>query len=200
MKRALDLIVTSMGLLALLPVFACIGIAVWVSLGRPILYRQERTGRRGRRFDIIKFRTMHPAEPGKDGPEHDGERLTRVGRLLRAASLDELPTLLNVLLSDMSLVGPRPLPVRYETRYSPEQARRHTVRPGITGWAQVRGRNALTWDEKFKLDVWYVDHQSPALDLKILIQTVGAVIAGRGISQSGHATMPEFEPVRETGE
>ena len=157
-----------------------------------MLFRQQRPGRGGRPFTIFKLRTMSD----RCGPDWkllpDAERLTRVGRLLRAASLDELPELLNVVRGDMSLVGPRPLLMQYLGRYSPEQARRHEVLPGITGWAQVNGRNALSWDEKFQHDVWYVDHLSAALDLSILARTVWNVLARRGISASGHATMPEF--------
>jgi len=159
---------------------------VRAALGRPIFFVQERAGRDGRPFRLVKLRTMREG----DGP--DAERLTRAGRWLRATSLDELPELWNVLRGEMALVGPRPLPVRYLPRYSPQQARRHEVRPGITGWAQVNGRNTLTWEEKFAYDVWYVDHRSLWLDVKILWLTVWQVLARRGISAEGEATMGEL--------
>lgn len=171
---------------------------VWVTLaavtalvvrcadGRPVFFRQERAGKDGRPFRMWKFRTM------RDGAEPDGERLTRLGRFLRATSLDELPELIHVLTGEMALVGPRPLPVRYLPRYSPEQARRHAVRPGITGWAQVNGRNLLDWETKFAYDVWYVDHRSWKLDAKILFLTVKAVLTSRGVSAQGDVTMAEF--------
>ena len=161
-------------------------MVVRAALGRPIFFVQERAGRDGRPFRLVKLRTM------REGDEPDAERLTRVGRWLRATSLDELPELWNVLRGEMSLVGPRPLPVRYLPRYSPQQARRHEVRPGITGWAQVNGRNSLTWEQKFAYDVWYVDHMSFWLDVKILWQTVWQVLTRRGISAEGEATMGEF--------
>ncbi len=163
----------------------------WIS-GEPVLFRQLRPGRGGRLFELYKFRTMTEAR-GSDGAVlPDRERITRVGDLLRKSSLDELPELLNVVKGDMSLVGPRPLLPQYLERYSPEQARRHEVRPGITGWAQVNGRNSLEWDEKFELDVWYVDNWTVRLDLKILWMTALQVIKGTGISAQGHASMPEF--------
>ena len=157
-----------------------------------MLFRQDRPGLHGRPFEVLKFRTMLDAA-GPDGrPLPDAERLTGLGRFLRRTSLDELPQLWNVLRGDISLVGPRPLLMQYLPRYSPEQARRHEVCPGITGWAQVNGRNALTWEEKFELDVWYVDHWSLALDLRILAMTAWRVLRGAGVAQAGHATMPEF--------
>jgi lipopolysaccharide/colanic/teichoic acid biosynthesis glycosyltransferase len=169
-----------------------VAVLVAASQGRPVLFTQPRVGRDGRRFPIFKFRTMREAT-GPDGtPLPDDERLTRVGRALRATSIDELPQLWNVLRGDLSLVGPRPLLVRYLPRYTPEQARRHEVLPGITGWAQVNGRNAISWEERFALDVWYVDHWSLALDLRILAMTLARVLRREGVSREGHATMPEF--------
>lgn len=167
-------------------------VGIYVSMGRPIFFRQLRPGREGELFELVKFRTMLPPQPGEDHVGNDAERLTRVGRLLRATSLDELPTLVNVVRGDMSLVGPRPLLVRYLDRYSPRQLRRHEVRPGVTGWAQVNGRNSLSWEDKLELDVWYVENQSLLVDIKILLQTVGKVLARDGISAEGEATMPEF--------
>lgn len=198
-KRAVDFAASAIGLILFSPLLVLAASAVLLSMGRPILFRQDRTGRNGRRFRVVKFRTMRSPAPGADGPEHDADRLTRVGRVLRATSIDELPTLWNVLLGAMSLIGPRPLPVRYQDRYGSDHSRRHEVRPGITGWAQVRGRNGLSWAQKFDLDVWYVDNRSLALDLKILVATLPAVVTRRGISQEGHATMPEFEGPRRDG-
>jgi lipopolysaccharide/colanic/teichoic acid biosynthesis glycosyltransferase len=161
-------------------------------MGSPVLFVQQRPGLRGRGFRLVKFRTMKSAV-GHDGRElPDAERLTALGRFLRATSLDELPQLWNVLRGDLSLVGPRPLLVQYLERYTPEQARRHDVLPGITGWAQVNGRNAISWEEKFALDVWYVDHWSFVLDLRILLLTIVRVLQREGIAQGGHVTMPEF--------
>jgi len=181
-----------LALLLLSPLLLLIAILVRVKLGTPIIFRQVRPGRGDRLFTMIKFRTMTDAsdESGKSLP--DKERLTRFGRFLRAASLDELPELWNVLRGDMSLVGPRPLLVEYLPLYTPEQARRHEVRPGITGWAQVNGRNAISWEQKFRLDVWYVDHQSIWLDLKILLLTIKKVFVRDGISAEGAVTMPKF--------
>lgn len=186
MKRVFEIAVVLLTAGVWVPLLALALLAVRVALGRPILFVQERTGLGGRPFRLVKLRTMREG----DGP--DDERLTRTGRWLRAASLDELPELWHVLRGEMSLVGPRPLPVRYLPRYTPEQARRHEVRPGITGWAQVNGRNTLTWEQKFEYDVWYVDHRSFWLDLKILWRTVWQVLARRGISAEGEATMGEF--------
>jgi lipopolysaccharide/colanic/teichoic acid biosynthesis glycosyltransferase len=185
-KRLLDLAGAGVALVIAAPVMAATAVAVAADVGRPVLFRQERPGRNGRPFIMYKFRTM------RDGAGTDAERLTPVGRFLRATSLDELPELLNVLKGDMSLVGPRPLLTRYLDRYTSEQARRHEVRPGITGWAQINGRNAISWEEKFALDVWYVDHWSIALDLAILARTVLAVLRREGISHASDATMPEF--------
>jgi sugar transferase EpsL len=189
MKRAFDLTVAAIGVLLLSPIFVIVGLAVRLSMGSPMFFRQSRPGRGGELFTLLKFRTMKT-----DGVDalSDGERLTWLGKLLRRTSLDELPELINVLRGDMSLVGPRPLLVEYLPLYTREQKRRHEVAPGITGWAQVNGRNALGWEEKFKLDVWYVDHRSFMLDLRILCMTVADVISGRGISHPGHATMDRF--------
>lgn len=192
LKRGLDLALASAGLVAAAPVLAGVAAAVRVGIGSPVLFRQRRPGLHGRPFLLAKFRTMTDAR-GPDGrPLPDDQRLTRLGRLLRATSLDELPELWNVVRGDMSLVGPRPLLMEYLDRYTPEQARRHEVKPGLTGWAAVNGRNALSWDEKFALDVWYVDHRSLTLDLKILARTVLAVVRREGISAEGSATMPVF--------
>ena len=186
MKRLFDLLLVVLAApVALALVFAVAAVSLLVQ-GRPILFRQERAGKGGKSFMMLKFRTM------REGEGSDSERLTRFGRWLRSTSLDELPELWNVLKGDMSLVGPRPLPVRYLPRYSPEQARRHDVLPGITGWAQVNGRNSITWEEKFRLDVEYVEHHSFNFDLKILFLTVKQVLLRRGIAHAGSDTMEEF--------
>jgi len=191
-KRVLDVVLASTFYLLSLPIQAVIALLIRIKLGSPVLFRQPRPGLNGEIFELTKFRTMRHARP--DGiPETDAARLTPLGRRLRSLSLDELPTLLNVIRGDMSLVGPRPLRIAYLDRYSPEQARRHDVRPGITGLAQVSGRNALTWEEKFKLDVEYVDTRSLRVDLAILARTVGAVLSRSGVSHEGEATMPEFK-------
>jgi len=169
-----------------------VALAVRLKLGKPILFRQPRAGFHGCQFELLKFRTMTNARDPQGRLLPDEQRLTPFGRLLRSTSLDELPQLFNVLRGDMSLVGPRPLLMEYLPRYTPEQARRHEVRPGITGWAQVNGRNVLSWEEKFRMDVWYVDNRSIWLDLKILWLTLRSVLARRGISAPGEATMPEF--------
>ena len=192
-KRIFDLTFTILGVVILAPVLVALAVGVRIGLGVPILFRQVRPGLRGRPFEILKFRTMTDARDAEGRLLPDAERLTRFGRFLRATSLDELPELVNVLKGEMGLVGPRPLLMQYLDRYTPEQARRHEVRPGITGWAQVNGRNAITWEEKFKLDVWYVDNQSLWLDLKIIVMTIWKSIRREGISQSGHATMEEFK-------
>jgi len=192
-KRAFDLLVAAGLLVALSPVLLLLALVVRVGVGRPILFRQVRPGLHGRPFTLYKFRTMHAPRDSHGGT--DAERLTRLGRLLRATSLDELPELWNVVRGEMSLVGPRPLLTEYLPLYTPEQARRHEVRPGITGWAQVHGRNAVAWEERFALDVWYVDHRSFWLDLKILFLTVGQVLSGRGIAEPGQATMTSFRGV-----
>jgi lipopolysaccharide/colanic/teichoic acid biosynthesis glycosyltransferase len=192
LKRALDLAVAATGLTLGAPLLGGLALAVRWKLGSPVFFRQERPGLGGRIFGLVKFRTMTDAR-GADGELlPDAERMTPFGAWLRASSLDELPTLWNVLAGEMSLVGPRPLLVRYLARYSPEQARRHDAMPGITGWAQIHGRNSISWDEKLALDVWYVDHRSFLLDLRILAGTVAAVLGRRGISAAGEATMPEF--------
>lgn len=192
LRRLLDLAVSVPVALLTLPLLALAALAVRLGLGSPVLFRQERPGRDGRPFTLLKLRTMKDATDATGRPLPDAQRLTRLGRLLRATSLDELPTLWNVLRGDMSWVGPRPLLPEYLPLYSPEQARRHEVLPGITGWAQVHGRNALTWEEKFRLDVWYVDHRSPGMDLRILALTLLRVFQRQGIRAKDHATMPRF--------
>jgi len=191
-KRTFDLVAVILTAPAWLPVLAALALLVRLNLGRPILFRQRRPGLGGRIFEVLKFRTMREARDASGKPLSDADRLTPFGRWLRAASLDELPELINVLRGEMSLVGPRPLLVEYLARYSPGQARRHEVRPGLTGLVQVMGRNLLTWEEKFELDVEYVETRSFWLDLKILALTVRAVITREGISAKGEATMPEF--------
>ena len=191
-KRLTDIVGSSVGLLLLSPILLIVALTVRVAIGAPVLFVQRRPGRAGRPFNILKFRTMRDATDKTGQQLPDAERLTAVGKILRAASLDELPELWNVLRGDMSLVGPRPLLMEYLPLYSPEQARRHDVRPGLTGWAQINGRNALSWEEKFALDVWYVDNQSWLLDLKILLLTVWKVVRRDGISAAGEATMPRF--------
>jgi lipopolysaccharide/colanic/teichoic acid biosynthesis glycosyltransferase len=191
-KRLVDLTLVLVSSPLWAPLLIAIGVLVRFKLGSPVFFRQPRPGRHGRVFQFIKFRTMTDARNAAGELLPDAQRLTPFGRWLRATSLDELPELLNVLKGDMSLVGPRPLLVQYLARYAPEQARRHEVRPGLTGWAQVNGRNAVTWEEKFKLDVWYVDHQSLWLDLRILAMTLWSVLLRQGISHDDHATMPEF--------
>lgn len=191
-KRIFDLFVALLALLALAPVLAVVAWKIRRKLGSPVLFQQVRPGLHGQPFKMIKFRTMRDAVDAQGNPLPDSERMTPFGNFLRSASLDELPELWNVLKGEMSLVGPRPLLMEYLPLYSPEQARRHEVRPGVTGWAQINGRNALSWDEKFKLDVWYVDHQSLWLDFKILLLTVKKVFVREGISAAGEATMPRF--------
>jgi lipopolysaccharide/colanic/teichoic acid biosynthesis glycosyltransferase len=191
-KRLFDLLATSLGLLIASPLVLLLAVLVRVFHGSPILFRQQRPGYKGHPFYIHKFRTMTDARDEDGNLLPDSARLTPLGRFLRASSLDELPEFFNILRGEMSLVGPRPLLMQYLDRYSPEQARRHDVLPGITGWAQINGRNALTWEDKFKLDVWYVDHWSFWLDLKILLLTFWKVFKHEGISQPGHATAEEF--------
>lgn len=191
-KRAFDLAVSFIALALLWPLLLALAVLVRLKLGAPVLFRQQRPGLHGQPFTLLKFRTMTGARDSQGELLPDAQRLTPFGQFLRSASLDELPELLNVLRGDMSLVGPRPLLMRYLERYTPQQMRRHEVRPGITGWAQVNGRNALTWEQKFALDVWYVDHRSFWLDLRILAMTVGNVLRREGISQPGQATMEEF--------
>ena len=187
MKRAVDVVGAALGLaIAAIPM-ALVAIAIRLTMGAPVLFRQARPGLHGEIFTLIKFRTM------RDGVGTDAERLTRLGRFLRATSLDELPELWNVLKGDMSLVGPRPLLVHYLELYTPEQARRHEVRPGLTGLAQTTGRNATTWDERLALDVRYVEERSLSLDLRIILRTIRMIVRREGISAEGHVTMPEFE-------
>ncbi|MGI8823270.1 MAG: sugar transferase [Acidimicrobiia bacterium] len=191
-KRILDIAGASIGLVLISPILLAVGIAIVATMGRPVLFRQRRPGLDGQPFELVKFRTMLPTADPSRAQANDAGRLTPLGRFLRRTSLDELPELVNVLKGDMSLVGPRPLLMEYLDRYSPDQARRHDVRPGITGWAQVNGRNATTWDERFALDLWYVDNRSIGLDLRILGMTVRQVLTRQGISAEGHATMPDF--------
>lgn len=191
-KRLIDIAASIFLGCALAPILILLAVLVRLSLGQPILFCQVRPGLHGRPFTLYKFRTMTDARDAAGNLLPDAQRLTRVGRFLRSTSLDELPELWNVLKGDMSLVGPRPLLMQYLDRYTPEQARRHEVRPGITGWAQVNGRNAITWEEKFALDVWYVDNQSLWLDLRILALTIWKVLRREAISQAGNATMTEF--------
>lgn len=192
-KRLLDVTLASVALLLLLPFIGLLALLVRSRLGTPVLFRQRRPGLNGRIFTIYKFRTMTDSRDEQGQLLPDAERLTSFGRFLRSSSLDELPELWNVLSGDMSLVGPRPLLMQYLPRYTPEQARRHEVRPGITGWAQVNGRNALSWEQKFSLDVWYVDHVSLWLDVKIIALTIWKIVRREGISQPGQATMEEFQ-------
>ncbi|WKN20145.1 sugar transferase [Azotobacter vinelandii] len=192
LKRSFDLFVAAVALLLLAPLLLALAWLVRRRIGTPVLFRQMRPGLHGRPFELLKFRSMREARDERGTPLPDAERLTPFGRFLRASSLDELPELWNVLKGDMSLVGPRPLLMDYLPLYSPEQARRHAVRPGITGWAQVNGRNALSWEEKFRLDVWYVEHRTFRLDLRILLLTLKRVLAREGISAEGEATMARF--------
>jgi len=191
-KRVIDVAGSAAVLAATAPVLGAAALLVLGTMGRPVLFRQRRPGWHGEPFEVIKFRTMRLSRSAAVSAQDDAARLTAVGRLLRATSIDELPTLISVLKGDMSLVGPRPLLMQYLDRYTPEQARRHDVKPGITGWAQINGRNALSWQKKFDHDVWYVDHWSFALDLEILARTAWKVIRREGISHAGEATMPEF--------
>jgi lipopolysaccharide/colanic/teichoic acid biosynthesis glycosyltransferase len=198
-KRVLDLVLTISGLVLISPLLGALACLVWVAHGAPILFRHRRPGLRGEPFTLLKFRTMRDLQTADGRSMPDEVRLTGLGRFLRSFSLDELPELFNVLRGEMSLVGPRPLLMEYLGRYSPEQARRHEVLPGLTGWAQVNGRNALTWELKFAYDVWYVDHWSLGLDLRILALTLLKTVTREGISQPGHATAEEFlgqEPPR----
>lgn len=192
MKRLFDIVVSLCLLIVASPVMFATAIAVLVCLGRPAFFVQQRPGLNGHPFGILKFRSMSAPADGRGNPLTDEERLGRFGRWLRRSSLDELPELVNVLKGDMSLVGPRPLLQDYLPLYTPRQARRHEVRPGLTGWAQVNGRNALSWEARLELDVWYVDHRSFWLDIKILWLTLLAVFSAHGISHGGHATMPRF--------
>jgi lipopolysaccharide/colanic/teichoic acid biosynthesis glycosyltransferase len=192
LKRSSDMILSALGLLVLSPLLLLVALLVRGKLGSPAVFAQVRPGLHGRLFTLYKFRTMTDERDERGNLLPDEVRLTSFGQFLRSTSLDELPELWNVLRGDMSLVGPRPLLVRYLDRYTPEQARRHEVRPGITGWAQINGRNALSWEEKFALDVWYVDHGSFSLDVRILCLTFARVLRRQGISSADHATMPEY--------
>ena len=191
-KRLFDIAASACGLLLLAPVIAIVAWKIRRKLGSPVLFRQVRPGLNGKPFEMIKFRTMRDAVDAAGNPLPDSERMTPFGSFLRSSSLDELPELWNVLKGEMSLVGPRPLLMEYLPLYSPEQYRRHEARPGVTGWAQVNGRNALSWDEKFKLDIWYVDNRSFWLDLKIIFLTIKKVVVRDGISADGEATMAKF--------
>ena len=194
-KRVLDVLTAATLLVVLSPVLILTALLVRVKLGSPVVFTQSRPGRHGRVFTIYKFRSMRDAAQTSDAVSavgSDAERLTRFGRILRSTSLDELPELVNVILGQMSIVGPRPLLVEYLPRYNDLQARRHEVRPGITGWAQVNGRNAVSWDERFEMDVWYVDNRSLILDLRILVMTVKTVFRREGVSAAGHATVEPF--------
>lgn len=195
-KRAVDLLVAAVALVVLSPVFAVVALLVRLNLGSPVIFAQRRPGKGARIFTLYKFRTMREAAEGVTGVDavaSDAERSTPFGRLLRSTSLDELPQLVNVLKGDMSFVGPRPLLPEYLDRYNETQARRHEVRPGLTGWALVNGRNAVSWDDRFEMDVWYVDHRSLALDARILLRTVWSVVSREGITAPGAETMPPFE-------
>lgn len=193
MKRLLDILASGLGLLVLSPLLLILALLVLVYHGRPVLFGQTRPGMHGKPFKMLKFRTMRDALDSDGNPLPDSERITKFGAFLRATSLDELPELWNVLKGDMSLVGPRPLLMDYLDLYTTEQARRHEVRPGVTGWAQINGRNAISWEEKFKLDVWYVDNRSFWLDIKILLMTVKKVFVREGISADGHVTIEKFK-------
>jgi lipopolysaccharide/colanic/teichoic acid biosynthesis glycosyltransferase len=198
-KRLLDLILTICALILLAPLFALVAILVRIKLGSPVVFRQPRPGLRGAPFILLKFRTMNDDRDAQGHPLPDAQRLTRFGRFLRSSSLDELPELINVLRRDMSLVGPRPLLMKYLELYTPEQLRRHEALPGITGWAQINGRNVISWEQKFALDVWYVDQQSFWLDLKILALTALKIILREGITEPGHATAQEFKGTMRKG-
>ena len=192
MKRLLDIIIASIALILLSPLYAFVAYKVKKNLGSPVLFRQVRPGLNGKPFEMIKFRTMKDAVDAQGNPLPDSERLTPFGKMLRATSLDEMPELWNVIKGDMSVVGPRPLLMEYLPLYNEEQAKRHNVRPGMTGHAQVNGRNAISWEEKFKLDTWYVENQSTVLDFKIMLKTVQKVIAKDDINADGEATMTKF--------
>lgn len=191
-KRFFDFIIATVALIVLSPVLVLVSILIRQKLGSPVLFRQIRPGQYGKPFEMIKFRTMRDAVDHQGNPLPDSERLTPFGKMLRSTSLDELPELWNVIKGEMSIVGPRPLLMEYLPLYSPEQARRHELKPGMTGWAQINGRNAIGWDEKFKLDTWYVEHQSIWLDIKIMLLTVKKVLIRDGISAEGEATMSRF--------
>jgi sugar transferase EpsL len=202
-KRVFDVVATIMSLVLICPLLALVAVAIRMSMGRPIFFRQARAGLRGKAFRVFKFRTMIDAYDPEGRPLSDKARITSLGRLLRKTSIDELPQLLNVLKGEMSLVGPRPLKIEYLKLYTPQQARRHEVLPGITGPAQIKGRNALTWDERFDLDVWYVDHQNLLLDLRILLQTLACLLRRDSVSADGDLDVPPFTgslPTHASGE
>lgn len=193
MKRIFDIIISALGLVIASPILAIVSLMIWLTMGRPIIFKQMRPGLKGEPFQMIKFRTMNDAKDASGRVLPDAQRLAFVGKLLRSTSVDELPELWNVLKGDMSLVGPRPLLMEYLPLYTSEQNRRHEVRPGVTGWAQINGRNELGWDEKFALDVWYVDHGNFWLDLRIMCLTVVKIFKREGISGVGEVTMTRFE-------
>jgi lipopolysaccharide/colanic/teichoic acid biosynthesis glycosyltransferase len=193
MKRFIDVVISGIILLLCTPILFAVAIAIFSKMGNPIFFTQVRPGMNGKPFKMVKFRTMSNAVGSSGEPLADKLRLTKLGKFLRATSLDELPELWNVLTGEMSLVGPRPLLMEYLPLYTAKQARRHEVRPGITGWAQINGRNALSWEEKFELDVWYVQNRSNIVDLKVLLKTAILVLAQTGINSDGHSTMPKFE-------
>jgi len=192
LKRCMDILGAVVGLVLLLPVLAIVAVLIRIQMGSPVLFKQQRPGLHGKPFFMLKFRTMTNTKDEHGNLLPDEKRLTWLGKFLRKTSLDEFPELLNVLKGEMSLVGPRPLLMQYLPLYSPEQARRHDVKPGLTGWAQINGRNAIRWEQKFEYDVWYVDHQSFWLDIKILFMTVWKVVRRDGINADAHATMPAF--------
>ena len=197
LKRLLDIVIASIALILLSPLYAFVAYKVKKNLGSPVLFRQVRPGLNGKPFEMIKFRTMKDAADAQGNPLPDSERLTPFGKMLRSSSLDEMPELWNVIKGDMSVVGPRPLLMEYLPLYNEEQAKRHNVRPGMTGHAQVNGRNAIGWEEKFKLDTWYVENQSTALDFKIMLKTVQKVIAKEDISAEGEATVTKFKGTKQ---
>ena len=192
LKRALDFVLAGLGLFFTAPLWLAVAVLVKLTSKGPVFFRQQRAGLRGQPFTLLKFRTMLDAKDSKGNLLPDGLRLTRLGRFLRDTSLDELPELINVLKGEMSLVGPRPLLLRYMTRYTPQQSRRQEVKPGITGWAQINGRNVLTWEQKFAMDVWYVEHRSVFLDARIIFLTAWKILKREGINQPGQATAEEF--------
>lgn len=191
-KRIFDTLVSVLALVILSPILFLISTLLLIVQGPPLMFCQDRPGLGGKIFKLCKFRSMQPSPGNENQPDRDAERITPIGSFLRRSSLDELPELFNVLKGEMSIVGPRPLLVQYLERYSPEQARRHELPPGITGWAQVNGRNAISWEQRFQLDVWYIDHWSLWLDIRIILMTLWKVLRGEGISQPGHVTMDEF--------
>lgn len=198
-KRLMDIVIVIPLIIVCLPIMVVIWLGIWAVMGMPVIFCQERPGYKGRSFKIYKFRTMDISVDKETNTLSDGQRLTLLGRFLRSTSLDELPELINVLKGDMSLVGPRPLLPQYLARYSSEQSRRHDVNPGITGWAQINGRNAISWEDKFKLDLWYVDNWSISLDLKIILMTLWKLKKVEDINQPGQVTAKEFMGDRENG-